>query len=483
MNTEMSGARINIGGQEDDKFFRYRMPPIQPKVEGRGNGIKTRIVNCSTIAKCLKRRPGYLCKFFGCELGAQTTINEPEDKYIVNGAFEQKVLAELVTKFIELFVLCSQCKQPETDLVVSKKGLITQECKACGMSSMCDMTHKLCNYILNNPPDDNMTNPKKAKRGMDKKERRQKKAERATGLNEEEEEADTKQEKKSKKKREGETEEEAAERRARRRERKKKKEAGEAEKSEDSDDVEWSMDTSEAAVAARLKEAETAAALLQGTKVSGSSAKADQVSEGMEQLSLNGKAQNGGSHSDDDDVDEDADVQRFKEAISEAVENGKALKGKALAETALGISRSSLDEDAEQGVVVAHAAGLIMDTFLNTSTALEPVKLVKRIVPALKGLSTIDEPLAQIEICNRMDRLCESIEDMHENEEDEFEIPEEKVVAQLLKAFFDNEVVGSSAMSEWYERESYSSASSRAREVAKPVIEYMLAEEEGEDDD
>jgi translation initiation factor 5 len=165
----MASDITNITGG-DDLFNRYKMPRIVAKVEGRGNGIKTRIVNCSQVAKALHRPPSYVCKFFGCELGAQTKIEEKSDVYIVNGAHEQQVLMEVLQKFIKMFVLCANCNLPETDLQVDKKGNIKQVCAACGHSELVNMTHKLCTYIQNHPPEGKSTSKKDAKKEKKKKE-------------------------------------------------------------------------------------------------------------------------------------------------------------------------------------------------------------------------------------------------------------------------------------------------------------------------
>lgn len=136
------------------------MPVLLTKIEGKGNGIKTVIPNMSDVARALSRPPTYPTKFFGCELGAQTTWDEKGDRYIVNGAHDASRLRELLDGFIEKFVLCAACKNPETDLVIKGGGII-RDCKACGQRTNVDMRHKLTTFIVKNPP------PKKSKRAKE----------------------------------------------------------------------------------------------------------------------------------------------------------------------------------------------------------------------------------------------------------------------------------------------------------------------------
>ncbi|KAL5535062.1 TIF5 [Sanghuangporus sanghuang] len=143
---------VNIRRDVDDKFYRYRMPALLTKIEGKGNGIKTVVPNMSDIARALSRPPTYPTKFFGCELGAQTTFDEKGDRYIVNGAHDATRLRELLDQFIDKFVLCGECKNPETDLIITKGDIIIRDCKACGQRTTVDMRHKLTTFILKNPP-------------------------------------------------------------------------------------------------------------------------------------------------------------------------------------------------------------------------------------------------------------------------------------------------------------------------------------------
>ncbi|KAL8599509.1 hypothetical protein ACOMHN_066908 [Nucella lapillus] len=167
---------VNIDRSNMDQFYRYKMPRLLAKVEGKGNGIKTVIVNMAEIAKALSRPPTYPTKFFGCELGAQTQFDTKNDRYIVNGSHDADKLQNLLDGFIKKFVLCDECSNPETNLIVSvKKQTISQRCIACGHNGNVDMRHKLTTFILKNPPDQDLqaTTPSKGKRSKKDKDKKE----------------------------------------------------------------------------------------------------------------------------------------------------------------------------------------------------------------------------------------------------------------------------------------------------------------------
>uniref|UniRef100_A0A8D1Y991 Eukaryotic translation initiation factor 5 n=1 Tax=Sus scrofa TaxID=9823 RepID=A0A8D1Y991_PIG len=166
---------VNVNRSVSDQFYRYKMPRLIAKVEGKGNGIKTVIVNMVDVAKALNRPPTYPTKYFGCELGAQTQFDVKNDRYIVNGSHEANKLQDMLDGFIKKFVLCPECENPETDLHVNpKKQTIGNSCKACGYRGMLDTHHKLCTFILKNPPENSDSGTgkkekeKKNRKGKDK---------------------------------------------------------------------------------------------------------------------------------------------------------------------------------------------------------------------------------------------------------------------------------------------------------------------------
>jgi len=142
---------VNVRRDVSDPFYRYKMERIQTKIEGKGNGIKTVVVNLSSVAQSLARPGSYLIKYFGFELGAQTNLDPADDRWIINGAHESGKLQELLDGFISKFVLCKKCKNPETDVHI-KDGRITLDCKACGQRSEVDLRLKLSGFMLKNVP-------------------------------------------------------------------------------------------------------------------------------------------------------------------------------------------------------------------------------------------------------------------------------------------------------------------------------------------
>ncbi|XP_073290111.1 eukaryotic translation initiation factor 5 [Primulina huaijiensis] len=147
-------ALLNIGaGNQDDAFYRYKMPKMMTKIEGRGNGIKTNIVNMVDIAKALARPAAYTTKYFGCELGAQSKFDEKTGTSHVNGAHDTAKLSGLLENFIKKFVQCYGCGNPETEIIITKSQLINLKCAACGFVSDVDMRDKLTTFILKNPPE------------------------------------------------------------------------------------------------------------------------------------------------------------------------------------------------------------------------------------------------------------------------------------------------------------------------------------------
>ena len=118
------------------------------------------------VAHDLARPAVYITKFFGFELGAQAKVvgEGATQRHIVNGAHDKEKLQDLLDVFINKFVLCGECKNPETVLVI-KTGHVLRECKACGKRTDIDKGHKLSSFIIKSPPDGGSASATNGKKG------------------------------------------------------------------------------------------------------------------------------------------------------------------------------------------------------------------------------------------------------------------------------------------------------------------------------
>ena len=163
---------INIAGltRIDDPSYRYKMPQLILKVEGKGNGIKTGLVNIADIGTALNRDATEMTKYFGYELGTQTTASAADDRFVVNGARSLTDMEMFMAKYIEGFVICGHCRLPETCYKI-KKQMVSQKCMACGSKTECDPNHRLSTFIEKNykrPSDEKKKDKKAAKKAAKK---------------------------------------------------------------------------------------------------------------------------------------------------------------------------------------------------------------------------------------------------------------------------------------------------------------------------
>ena len=124
---------LNIDPDKTDIYYRYKMPPLSCKVEGRGNGIKTVILNIKEVGDILKRPAEILVKSMSTDLGVAMKLEN--DRWSLAGDHVQADPLKLQNRlydFIRRGVLCRAkgCRNPETTYIIEKSKLLMR-CKAC----------------------------------------------------------------------------------------------------------------------------------------------------------------------------------------------------------------------------------------------------------------------------------------------------------------------------------------------------------------
>jgi len=92
-------------------------------------GKKTLLKNAGPVCKTLKREILHMLKYFVKETGVPATNDDT--KIILNGMVNSYKVNQIYNKYIDEFVLCKQCKKPETR-IITEKGVLLLKCDACG---------------------------------------------------------------------------------------------------------------------------------------------------------------------------------------------------------------------------------------------------------------------------------------------------------------------------------------------------------------
>lgn len=99
------------------------------QIKGHFQGKKTILTNFKEIAGHLRRTPEHLQKFLLKELAAKGNLEG--DKLVLNSKISSKKINPKIEQYVEEFVLCKECKKPDTTL--EKEGKMTiLHCLACG---------------------------------------------------------------------------------------------------------------------------------------------------------------------------------------------------------------------------------------------------------------------------------------------------------------------------------------------------------------
>lgn len=129
---------IPVDRTSKDPFVRYKMPAVAIS----NDPSKTVILNLDSIAKEIYRNPVHIIKFLSINFGC-TCVLSP--KYALNGSFDIQKIQNGIYDFIDMFVLCKACRNPETRFLFEEP--LKRICNSCG-SVIAQENNKLNTLIM-----------------------------------------------------------------------------------------------------------------------------------------------------------------------------------------------------------------------------------------------------------------------------------------------------------------------------------------------
>jgi translation initiation factor 2 subunit 2 len=104
---------------------RFQIPQAEVTIAGSRTVVK----NLRAMASALNREAGHLAKFLLRELAAAGALRESQ--LVLQGRFPRDTIQERVKRYADEFVICRECKKPDTRLERVERIPVIR-CEACG---------------------------------------------------------------------------------------------------------------------------------------------------------------------------------------------------------------------------------------------------------------------------------------------------------------------------------------------------------------
>jgi len=106
---------------------------VMPEADSFMQGNKTIVKNFSALIKVINRDQKHFFRFIAKETATSASIDE-SNRLVLNGKFSREQVNKLIAAYINQFLLCPECRRPDTK-VVEKQGVRMLKCEACGAIS------------------------------------------------------------------------------------------------------------------------------------------------------------------------------------------------------------------------------------------------------------------------------------------------------------------------------------------------------------
>ena len=104
---------------------RFKIPQVDSFIEGKQTIVK----NFPEISKELRRDSRHIIRYLSKELATPATLSG--GRLIIQRVLRNQMINERIKKYVEEYVLCHECKSPDTKITELEGEKIIQ-CEACG---------------------------------------------------------------------------------------------------------------------------------------------------------------------------------------------------------------------------------------------------------------------------------------------------------------------------------------------------------------
>lgn len=125
---------MNLGkNHTNDQFYRYKMPFLETVIHGE----KRKMTNLPEISKAVDRPESMILKHLSADLGVAIS------DFKMSSKISKDQIQESIKKFVEIYVMCPTCENPETDIYKGNR----LKCRACGAKNPINGSDKMMVYL------------------------------------------------------------------------------------------------------------------------------------------------------------------------------------------------------------------------------------------------------------------------------------------------------------------------------------------------
>ena len=135
-----------------DPTYRYQISQPKISVGGKQGNRTTLFENSEYFEQKMNVPSTFFAKYIANKISCPSSIDKVKNCIGFKGDYSPELIAQHLTDFVHIYILCSNCDFPEIDLSLDSKKNICQICRSCGTNYMIPTKHmdKTYDFIQKN---------------------------------------------------------------------------------------------------------------------------------------------------------------------------------------------------------------------------------------------------------------------------------------------------------------------------------------------
>lgn len=135
-----------------DSEYRYKINKPKISVNGKQGNKTTMFENSEYYSDKIGISSIFFGKYIGNKISCPSNFDNTKKCLTFKGEYTQEQIEQYLKDFLKIYILCSSCDYPETDLTLDDKKNIISTCRSCGNNSSIDKKYmdKTYDYIKKN---------------------------------------------------------------------------------------------------------------------------------------------------------------------------------------------------------------------------------------------------------------------------------------------------------------------------------------------